>query len=239
MKDVNRKMTTKTCVITGGFGFLGREVAKSARRAGYNIALVDIHAEPPTGDFSGKDQNILFLGGVDISNAKISQNAATKINEHFGRMDVLINIAGGFLWETVEAGAPDNWNHLHKINVMTCLNMTRACLPYIKENKTGRIINIGAAAALKSEAGMGAYAASKSAVHRLTESLAAELKEDNITVNAVLPSIIDTPLNRKDMPDENYSKWVAPSELANIILFLASEEASPITGALLPVTGRC
>jgi NAD(P)-dependent dehydrogenase (short-subunit alcohol dehydrogenase family) len=102
----------------------------------------------------------------------------------------------------------------------------------------GRIVNIGANAALKSAAGMGAYTASKAAVHRLTESLADELKDQGVTVNAVLPSVIDTPVNRRDMPDADFTKWVTAGELAAVILFLASAEASGITGALVPVVGR-
>lgn len=229
----------KTCIITGGFGFLGWEVAKAAVQAGYNVALIDLNTAPLVGESAGVGEDVLFLGNVDISDPEMSKEAAFKVNNYFGRIDVLINIAGGFSWETVEDGSPDSWNRLHKINVMTCLNMTRACLPFIKKHSSGRILNIGAATALKSEAGMGPYAASKSGVHRLTQSLAAELKETNITVNAVLPSIIDTLLNRRAMPDADFSSWVKPRELADILLFLASEKSQPITGALLPVTGKC
>jgi NAD(P)-dependent dehydrogenase (short-subunit alcohol dehydrogenase family) len=160
------------------------------------------------------------------------------VNDRFGRIDALINIAGGFRWQTIQDGDPQTWDELYRLNVTSTLNASIACLPYLRQAKAGRIVNIGAAAALKAGTGMGAYAAAKSAVHRLTESLADELKAEGITVNAVLPSIIDTPANRKDMPDADRSKWVAPVELASIILFLASDAASALTGALIPVTGR-
>jgi NAD(P)-dependent dehydrogenase (short-subunit alcohol dehydrogenase family) len=124
------------------------------------------------------------------------------------------------------------------VNVKTALFASRAAIPFLKQSGQGRIINIGANAALKAGAGMGAYAASKSGVHRLTESLAEELKADGITVNAVLPSIIDTPANRADMPKADFATWVSPRALAEVILFLASDAGAPITGALLPVTGR-
>jgi NAD(P)-dependent dehydrogenase (short-subunit alcohol dehydrogenase family) len=114
---------------------------------------------------------------------------------------------------------------------------SRAAIPFLKQSGQGRIINIGANGALKAGAGMGAYAASKSGVHRLTESLAEELKAAGITVNAVLPSIIDTPANRAEMPQADFAKWVTPRALAEVILFLASDAGAPITGALLPVTG--
>jgi NAD(P)-dependent dehydrogenase (short-subunit alcohol dehydrogenase family) len=160
------------------------------------------------------------------------------VNDRFGRIDALINIAGGFRWQTIHDGDPQTWDELHRLNVISTLNASIACLPYLRRAKAGRIVNIGATAALKAATGMGAYAAAKSAVHRLTESLAEELKAEGITVNAVLPSIIDTPANRKDMPDADRSKWVAPAELAAVILFLASDAASALTGALIPVTGR-
>ncbi len=134
-------------------------------------------------------------------------------------------------------GDPETWDLLHAVNLKTALNTSRAALKHLSR-PGGRIINIGANAAIKSGAGMGAYAASKAGVHRLTESLAEELKDTGITVNAVLPSIIDTAANRADMPGADYAKWVTPTALAAVILFLASDDAKSITGALLPVTGQ-
>ncbi len=127
---------------------------------------------------------------------------------------------------------------MFRMNVLTATNASRAAIPHLKRSASGRIVNIGANGAVKAAAGMGAYAASKAGVHKLTESLAEELKPDGVTVNAILPSIIDTPTNRADMPKADFASWVSPGELAAAILFLASEEASAVTGALLPVTGR-
>ena len=126
---------------------------------------------------------------------------------------------------------------MFRVNLMTAANASRAAIPYLAAGDGGAIVNIGAGAALKSGAGMGAYAASKSGVHRLTESLAEELK-GQVTVNAVLPSTIDTPANRKDMPDADFSTWVTAEEIANVILFLVSDKARGVTGALIPVNGR-
>jgi 3-oxoacyl-[acyl-carrier protein] reductase len=126
---------------------------------------------------------------------------------------------------------------MHRLNLLTALNASRASIPHLVASKAGRIVNIGAIGALQAGAGMGPYAASKSGVHRLTETLAAELK-GKVTVNAVLPSTIDTSANRRDMPDADFAKWVTAPELAEVILFLASDAASAITGALLPVSGR-
>jgi NAD(P)-dependent dehydrogenase (short-subunit alcohol dehydrogenase family) len=144
---------------------------------------------------------------------------------------------GGFAFEAVADGDPKTWQRMYALNVMTALNASRAAIPHLISLGTGRIVNIGAMGALQAGNGMGAYAASKAGVHRLTEALAAELK-GKITVNAVLPSTIDTAANRASMPKADFTKWVAPKELADVILFLASDAASAVTGALLPVNGR-
>jgi len=166
--------------------------------------------------------------------AKQAIDAAAK---HFGRLDALINIAGGFAFETIADGNPASWQRMYALNLLTALNASRAALAHLAASPAGRIVNIGAMGALQAGSGMGAYAASKSGVHRLTEALAAEWK-GKITVNAVLPSIIDTAANRASMPNADFSKWVAPQELAEVILFLAGDAASAVTGALIPVPGR-
>ncbi len=125
---------------------------------------------------------------------------------------------------------------MHRINLKTAVNASRAALPHLIENG-GAIVNVGAAGALKAGEGFGAYAASKAGVLKLTESLAEELK-GKVRVNAVLPSILDTERNRRDMPKSDPSKWVQPDDLAKVMLFLASDDARAITGALVPVMGQ-
>ena len=156
---------------------------------------------------------------------------------HFGKLDALVNIAGGFTYETVAEGDIKSWQRMHALNLLTALNTSHAALPHLAKSPAARIVNIGAMGALQAGAGMGPYAASKAGVHRLTEALAAEHK-GKITVNAVLPSTIDTAANRADMPKADFSKWVTPQELAEVILFLISDAASAVTGALIPVAGR-
>jgi NAD(P)-dependent dehydrogenase (short-subunit alcohol dehydrogenase family) len=225
-------MDGKVVVVTGALGALGKVVAETALARGARVAGVD-HAtsqSPATG-------TRIELGGVDLSDAAQAKKAIDAVAAHFGRIDALVNIAGGFAFETVAEGDPKTWQRMFALNVLTALNASRSAIPHLLGSDAGRIINVGAIGALQAESGMGAYGASKSGVHRLTEALAAELK-GKVTVNAVLPSIIDTATNRANMPKADFSKWVTPQELAQVILFLASDEASAVTGALLPVSGR-
>jgi NAD(P)-dependent dehydrogenase (short-subunit alcohol dehydrogenase family) len=225
-------MKGKVIVITGALGALGRVVAETAMARGAKVAGVD-HASSQLAATPER----LELGGVDLSDPAQAKKAIDAVAQHFGRLDALINIAGGFAFETVADGDDKTWQRMHALNLLTALNASRAALTHLASSNAGRIVNIGAIGALQAGAGMGAYAASKAGVHRLTEALAAEWK-GKLTVNAVLPSIIDTDANRKSMPKSDFSKWVQPQELAEVILFLASDAASAVTGALIPVAGR-
>lgn len=224
-------MSERVIAITGGHGVLGSAVVAAALADGLKVAVID-HASGQTAP-----EGVLELGGVDLTDPASASKAIESVVAHFGRLDALLNIAGGFVWQTTDDADPA-WGRMFALNVTTALNASRAALPHLKTSREGRIVNVGANAALKSAAGMGAYAASKSGVHRLTESLAEELKATSVTVNAVLPSILDTEQNRKDMPDADPAKWVAPADLARVMLFLASPESRAITGALIPVTGK-
>ena len=229
-------MTGRIFAITGASGVLGSAVALAAAERGARVALIDFADHAAVLKDCGPDA--LMLGGVDLTDAVAASAAIDAVADRFGGLDALINVAGGFKWETLENSLMVGWHRLFLMNVQTAANSSRAAIPYLRRSAAGRIVNIGANGALKASAGMGPYAASKAGVHALTESLAEELKADGVTVNAVLPSIIDTPTNRADMPKADFASWVSPAELAAAILFLASEEASAITGALLPVTGR-
>ena len=231
-------MHGKTIVVTGAFGALGSVVAEAAAKRGASVALLD-HAETaPEGFAERLGPNALIVGGVDLASAPAAEAAMASVKAKFGRLDALINIAGGFQWDTVADGKVESWDRMFAINLKTALNACKAALPYFMESGAGRIVNVGAQSALHAASGFGPYAAAKSGVHRLTESLADELKLKGVTVNAVLPSIIDTPANRRDMPQADFSRWVAPADLAAVILFLASDEAKAVTGALIPVSGR-
>ncbi|AUW57164.1 NAD-dependent oxidoreductase [Sphingobium sp. SCG-1] len=223
-------MISRTVIVTGGFGILGRAVANAFAAQGEIVVRVDYAPAPEEALPKGID-----LGGVDLTSQAAADEAVANILAATGRIDVLANVAGGFTWETLEEGDSTTWQRMFAINSLTCLNMTKAALPPLLRAQSARIVNIGASGAINAAAGMGSYAASKSAVHKLTESLAAELFSQDITVNAILPTIIDTPTNRADMPDADFSKWVQPQAVADAILFLASPAARAITGALIPL----
>ena len=225
-------MNGQVIVVTGAGGALGKVVADIATARGARVAGID-HAPSQT----PATESRIDIGGIDLTDAAQAKAAIDQAAAHFGRLDALINIAGGFAYETVAEGDPRTWQKMYALNLTTALNAARAAIPHLAAAAAGRIVNVGAMGALQAGPGMGAYASSKAGVHRLTEALAAEWK-GRITVNAVLPSTIDTAANRASMPNADFAKWVTPQELAEVILFLTSAAASAVTGALIPVVGR-
>jgi NAD(P)-dependent dehydrogenase (short-subunit alcohol dehydrogenase family) len=221
----------RSVIVTGGFGALGQAVAAAFAANGDRVARIDFAASAPA-PLAGA----LDIGGIDLTSASATGDALAKVAEAHGGVDVLANIAGGFTWETLEDGSLDSWAKMQAMNVMTAATIIKLALPWLKSSPAGRIINMGAGGAVKGAMGMGAYAASKAGVHRMTEALAEELAGTNVTVNAILPSIIDTQVNRKDMPDADFSQWVQPAAIADVIMFLASGAARAVNGALIPVT---
>lgn len=223
----------KKIAVTGAAGSLGAAIVHAALDAGGVVAAVD-HAPVAAAD----SKNLHEFGGVDLASDEAAQKAFAAIGEKLGGLDALVNVAGTFRWEKVEQGRLATWDLLFNVNLRTAVASSMAALPLLAQSKAGRIVNIGAAGATKAAAGMGAYAASKAGVAKLTEALAEELKDRGVTVNAILPTTIDTPVNRKDMPDADHSRWVKPEQIAAVILFLLSDEAQAVTGALIPVAGR-
>ena len=216
---------TRLVAVTGGLGALGSVLAGRLAAEGYAVAAIDLQgrgAVPPGVD---------VLDGVDLCDPECTAKAFNRLGDLHG----LVNAAGGFAWETLSEGALDTWDRMYAVNLRTAVNACRAALP--KMGRGAAIVNIGALASERAGAGMGAYAASKSGVMRLTQSLAAELRSKGIRVNAVLPSIIDTLANRRDMPDADPGEWVSPDQLADVILFLLSDRASAVTGAGIAVEG--
>jgi len=227
--------TSATVLVTGASGNLGRAVARAFERNGARLVLIDRRPEKLAVAFGGESAGRIFAIADLLDRAQVERAARSAI-ERFGRIDVLCNIAGGFRMGPPVHETPDaDWDFQFDVNLRTLLNAVRAVVPHMLAGGGGKIINVGAASALKGAAGMGAYCAAKSAVIRVTESMAEELRERNINVNCVLPTIIDTPENRAAMPDADPARWVAADDLAQVFVFLASPEARAIHGAAVPV----
>ena len=229
--------TGKTVMITGAAGNLGRAVASAFAQQGARLVLVDVDADRLDAVYAdGEDNRQAYA--VDLLRPASVAEAVAAVRERYGAIDVLAAIAGGFhMGEPVHELPAAAWDRMLDLNARTLLNSVQAVVPAMLENGGGKIVTIGANAARQGMADMSAYVVAKSAVIRLSESLSAELRGRGINVNCVLPSIIDTPENREAMPDADPGNWVAPEKLANVILFLASEEASAIHGASIPVVG--
>ena len=244
-------LSGKVVVVTGSDGALGQAVATVLGKYGARLALI-AHAPAP-GSAPASASGALHFGGVDLTQSDAARSVMDSVREQAGRLDGLVNVAGGFRSEDVAGGSFGAWDSMYALNLKTAVVACQAALPHLLEAgaarlraarlpaarlPAARIVNVGAMGAIKAAAGMGAYAASKAGVAKLTEALAAELKDKGITVNAILPSTLDTPRNRLDMPKADFSRWVTLTEAAEVIAFLVSDEASAVTGALIPVAGR-
>lgn len=225
-------MQDKVVIVTGAAGILGQQVANTLAERGARLMLVDLH-QPPWGG----DSDAVSIGNVDLTDPEHAVEVVNQTLEYFGQVDGVVNIAGGFVWQTQLEASLDTWDQQYAINLQTTVNMCQAVLPHFVGQQRGLIVNVGAAAAAKASAGMGAYAAAKSGVLRLTEAVADEHKRNGVRVNAVLPTILDTPSNREAMPDADFNQWVRPESLAEVIAFLLSDGARDIHGVGLPVSG--
>lgn len=248
-------LSGKVVVVTGSDGALGQAVATVLGKYGARLALI-AHGPAPAVALAmtpAAASAALHFGGVDLTQPEAARSVMDSVFKQTGRLDALINVAGGFGAEQVAGGSLGAWDSMYALNLKTAVVACQAALPHLLQAgaarspaarlpaarlPAARIVNVGAMGAVKAAAGMGAYAASKAGVAKLTEALAAELKDKGITVNAILPSTLDTPRNRLDMPKADFSRWVTPTEAAEVIAFLVSDEASAVTGALIPVAGR-
>lgn len=220
-------LTGKTALVTGAAGALGGAVARKCAEQGARTVSLDVAA----GFAAGPGERL----EVDLTDAVAVEQAVASV----GGFDIVCNIAGGFdMGPKVHEITDAHWDAMFAINVTTLRNMLRATLPRLLERGRGSIVNVGALGALQGLAAMGAYTAAKSVVMRLTEAAAEEARHQGVNVNAVLPSLIDTPRNRADMPKADHSAWVRPESIANLVCFLASDAAADIHGALIPVRGR-
>lgn len=227
-------LSGRQIAVTGAFGALGAKVSVALRAAGASVACLGSSSASKAPESLA---DFVLIGDADLSSATAAATAFHAAARRLGGLDGLVNIAGGFRWEKIEGGAIETWDRQYNVNLRTAVNSIQAALPLLRKEH-GRIVNVGALGALKAGTGMGAYAASKAGVIKLTEALAEELKDSGVCVNAVLPSIIDTAANRADMPDADFARWVTPEQVADLIVFLLSDRASAITGASIPIVGR-
>lgn len=233
--------TNRVVVITGAAGNLGVVTARAFQSTGASLVLVDRSPDrlPKLFPELAESSKHFLATSVDLGDVAAVENMAREAVNRLGKIDVLVNTAGGY-----RAGLPlheaplEDWDFLLNLNAKSVLIACRSVIPHLLKQSAGKIVNIASRAALIGEANAAAYSVSKTAVVRLTESMAAELKAHNININCVLPGMIDTPPNRQAMPDADYSQWVAPEALADVILFLASDAARAIYGAALPVFGK-
>ncbi len=232
----SNKFENNTVVVTGGAGVLGRSVVSWFSDRGARVAVLDISDEILASAYPNPEQNHCYIA-CDLTSREGSAEAVAKVLRQFGEITILCNIAGGFLMgDPVHKTDDATWNFLFDLNARSILNMASAIVPAMLD-RGGKIVNISARAGDAGAANMGAYTASKAAVTRLTESMALELREQKINVNCVMPSLIDTPRNRADMPDADFDSWVKPEEIAALVGFLCSSESSAIHGAAIPISG--
>jgi NAD(P)-dependent dehydrogenase (short-subunit alcohol dehydrogenase family) len=228
----------KVALVTGAAGNLGRAVGAAFHASGADVVLVDVDARALDDAYGASGERRLLLAADLIDEASIGA-AVQAAREKLGKIDILCNIAGGFT-----SGPPVHktpvamWQRMFDLNTMSVVNTVKAVVPGMVERKTGNIINVAAAASVRGQPNMAAYSIAKNAVVRLTESMAAELRPHGICVCCVMPTIIDTPQNRAAMPDADTSQWTPPSDIADVMLFLASDPAMVISGCAIPISGR-
>ncbi len=234
------KLKEKIAIVTGGTGALGRVIVSEFLKEGAKVIctyIVDEELRDVLPLLSQFRDQIVFTK-TNVIKQKQVERTVQKTLKRFGRIDILVNTVGGFAYAPVVETDEKTWDHMMNINLKSTFLCSKAVLPHMIRQNYGKIINISSRPALKGAAGVGAYGASKAGVLNLTEAIAEEVREYNINVNAILPSVIDTPANRKAMPEADFSKWVKPEEIARVVVFLASDESKPISGAGIPVFGK-
>ncbi|HEX3035959.1 MAG TPA: SDR family NAD(P)-dependent oxidoreductase [Thermodesulfobacteriota bacterium] len=230
----------KVTIITGGTGGLGKAVVLGFLEEGAKVActyVVDKELRDCQPLIKKHKANFLPVK-ADVTNEKQVARVIQKTLDGFGKIDVLVNIVGAFTYAKVVDTSEKEWDRMMNTNLKSAFLCSKAVLPHMIRQNYGKIISISSRPALKGSAGVGAYAASKAGVLNLTETVADEVKDYDIKVNAILPSTIDTPGTRKAMPEADFSKWVKPEEISKVIVFLASDSSQPISGAGIPVYGK-
>ncbi len=238
MERTNRVEALSNVVVTGARGALGSTVAETFLEAGCRVAGVDIAVERRGEFVADHETDGLYWRHVDATDATSVAETVDEVEGEFGSIDALVNCAGGYRWSHVEDVSDEDLDFLVGANLRSGLLFVREVLPAMTDRGYGRIVLMSSKSTLSPGEGEGPYASSKAGLNVLTKSAAEEVKEADVTVNAILPSIIDTQANRESMPDADYAKWVKQEQLAEIIFRLTQPFGDPINGALLPVSGK-
>jgi NAD(P)-dependent dehydrogenase (short-subunit alcohol dehydrogenase family) len=221
-------------LITGASGGLGRAVTRAFLDAGASVAAVSWREQA-----SGGEQPRILEIAADLTSPAEAARVVEAVKARFGRIDVLAHLAGGFEGGTPVARTDDGvWTRMLNLNLNAAFYTARAVLPVMLEAGHGRIVAIGSRTAVEPAASLGAYGVSKAALVALIRTIALEVRQSGITANAVLPSVIDTPANRVAMPRADFSQWVKPESIARLLVWLASEAASDVNGAVIPIYGQ-
>jgi NAD(P)-dependent dehydrogenase (short-subunit alcohol dehydrogenase family) len=229
----------RVAIVTGGTGYLGSSVCKAFAETGATVVAVYVldRELPYFRRTLGRLSRKVSLLKADVTKAGDMDRVARDVLRRFGRIDVLVNTVGGYMSGPVSDATEEDFNRAMDLNLKSAFLACKAVLPAMRKARRGKIVNVSSESALLGDAESFLYSASKSGVNRLTESLARELKPVNVNVNCVMPRILDTPANRKAMPEADFSSWVKTDQVARIIRWLCSEEAAPINGAAVPVYG--
>ncbi len=233
-------LENKIAIVTGGTGALGKAITSAFLQEGTWVVctyIVDKEKKQCLSLVENHKDKLVFIR-ADVTKEKEVYNLIKRTKREFGRVDILVNIVGGFAYSYIKDTDQKIWDLMMNLNLKSVFLCSKHVIPRMIEQNYGKIINVSSRPALKGSAGVGAYSASKAGVLNLTETIADEVKDYDINVNAVLPSTIDTPANRRDMPDSDHSKWVKPEEIARVVIFLSSDDSNPISGAGIPVYGK-
>lgn len=222
------KLDGKVALIAGGSGALGQKVALAFAQAGARVITVDRNT--PSVQAKGR-----LAIKADVTNEAEVQTLVNDVVREAGRIDVLVNLVGGFATGRVDETDAALWQRMLAMNLTAGFVLSKAVLPHMLERRAGRILHVAARAAVEPFPGAAAYIVSKSGLVALIRALSLEVAGTGVTTNGVLPSTMDTPANRASMPDADPMKWVKPESVAELLIFLSSDEADQINGTLIPM----
>ncbi len=235
--DRRHDFSNKLVLVTGGTGALGRSITQAFVESNATVISTYVN-DRETSQGDSENKSAVQLIKADVTNDEEVGKLVSNIIDKSGHIHILVNVVGGYIGGK---SLPDldekEWDKMMTLNLKTAFLISKHVTPHMISSKYGKIVHVSSRNGLKSEGNDSAYAASKAGLIRLVEALAEETKESNINVNCIMPSTIDTAATRKAMPNADFSKWVKPEDLANVVLFLSSEEGKVITGAAIPTYG--